>query len=225
MMVTLFAVTSALIMCAISVYQYACSVMPSGRIFTNVRCLVMVLCAWLIALFLALGPAINWGRYEATSQIFNCEYFHASLGAITSYNVTLIICGYGFPLGVIMFSYTARKCRKLRLSKPSSTNDAITLPLSESCMSVFVVVFVFIVCRTPLCLYLIFVTRYPNQSFDVLGQLSFWAIYLHSACNPFIYAFKQLDYRNSLAEIYGTLRLALRYPCIEKRQKTRDSER
>lgn len=225
MMVTLFAVTSALTMCAISVYQYACAVKPFARMFTNLRCIVMVLCAWLIALFLALGPSISWGRYESTSNIFNCEYFHASPGAVTSYNVTLIICGYGFPLGVMTISYVALKCCKVQISQSFSTTEAKTSHLTVSCINIFIVISVFVLCRTPLVLYLIFITKYPDHSLDALAQLSFWAIYLHSACDPFIYAFKQSDYRDTLVEIYGTLKFALRCVSCDKHDVTGDSER
>ena len=230
MIVTLFAMASVLIICAICVYQYASIVKPFDKTFTNLRCLAMVLCAWLIALFLALGPAVSWGRYEFTSNIFDCEYFHANYGAVISYNITLIICGYGFPLIIIVFSYVcvfkALKVHKTRMSrttaKTSIAAEGNISPSSRICMNIFIVVLVFLVCRTPLFVYLVYITKYPDHSFDVLGQLSFWAIFLHSACDPFVYALKNSDYRDTLAEICGALRLVLRCTCCHKGHVTQE---
>ena len=94
---TLFAMASVLTICSLCVYQYVSVVLPMNKSLTNFRCLVMVLCAWVISIFFATGPAIHWGRYEFTSNIFNCEYYHTTDKAEISYNITMMFCGYLFP--------------------------------------------------------------------------------------------------------------------------------
>ena len=47
----------------------------------------------------------------------------------------------------------------------------------------------------------------PSTRF--LGQLSFWANYLHSACDPFIYAFKHPEYQDTLKDIARKFKIAI----------------
>ena len=80
-------------------------VLPMNKSLTNFRCLVMVLCAWSISVLLATGPITHWGRYEFTSNIFNCDYYHTTSKAEVSYNIALMLCGYLIPFGFMVFCY------------------------------------------------------------------------------------------------------------------------
>lgn len=215
---TLFAMASVLTICSLCVYQYISVVLPMNKSLTNFRCLVMVLCAWVISIFFATGPAIHWGRYEFTSNIFNCEYYHTTDKAEISYNITMMFCGYLFPCTFMIFTYVsilrALHRHQVRMAVTSSISPApvagapVTLE-TKLCMTMSVVVLTFLVCRTPFFVFLVLTTNDLKHSPDFLGQLSFWAIYLHSACDPFIYAFKHTEYQDTLKDIVKTFRLAI----------------
>ena len=215
---TFFAMANVLIICSLCVYQYISVVLPMNKSLTNFRCLVMVLCAWAISVFLAVGPIMQWGRYEFTSNIFNCEYYHTTREAEFSYNITLMFSGYLFPCGFMVFSYVsilrALQQHHSRMAVTSSISPApvegapVTLE-TKLYMTISVVFLTFLICRTPFFIFLLLVTSNLGYSPDFLGQLSFWAIYLHSACDPFIYAFKHTEYQDTLKEILKTFRLAL----------------
>lgn len=219
---TLFAMASVLLICSLCVYQYVSEVLPMNKSLTNFRCLVMVLCAWAISIFLAVGPIMHWGRYEFSSNIFNCEYYHTTDSAEVSYNITLMFCGYLFPCVSMLFSYISilRALNKnpSRMAVASSISPApvegapVTLE-TKLCMTMSIVFLTFLVCRTPFFVFLVIVTYDLKNSPDFLGQLSFWAIYLHSACDPFIYAFKHTEYQDTLREILKTFRLAIINTC------------
>ena len=183
----------------------------------------MVLCAWTISIFLAIGPVLYWGRYEFTSNIFNCEYYHTTKEAEISYNITLMLCGYLFPCAFMLFSYLSvlRALHKHQSRMAVYTSSITPAPAAGSpvtletklCMTMSVVFLTFLVCRTPFFVFLVLATYDLGNPPDFLGQLSFWAIYLHSACDPFIYAFKHTEFQETLRDILRTFRLAITASC------------
>ena len=183
----------------------------------------MVLCAWTISIFLAIGPVLYWGRYEFTSNIFNCEYYHTTKEAEISYNITLMLCGYLFPCAFMLFSYLSvlRALHKHQSRMAVYTSSITPAPAAGSpvtletklCMTMSVVFLTFVVCRTPFFVFLVLATYDLGNPPDFLGQLSFWAIYLHSACDPFIYAFKHTEFQETLRDILRTFRLAITASC------------
>ena len=50
---------SVLTICSLSVFQYASVVKPMNKSLSNFRCLVTVLCAWIISVFLVTEPTIQ----------------------------------------------------------------------------------------------------------------------------------------------------------------------
>ena len=214
---------SVLTICSVCVYQYVSVVLPLNKSLTNFRCLVMVLCAWTISIFLAIGPVLYWGRYEFTSNIFNCEYYHTTKEAEISYNITLMLCGYLFPCAFMLFSYlnVLRALQKHQSRMAVYTSSISPAPAAGSpvtletklCMTMSVVFLTFVVCRTPFFVFLVLATYDLGNPPDFLGQLSFWAIYLHSACDPFIYAFKHTEFQETLRDILRTFRLAITASC------------
>ena len=218
----LFSMASVLIICSLCVYQYVSVVLPMNKSLTNFRCLIMVLCAWAISVFLATGPIMYWGRYEFTSTIFNCEYYHTTKNAEISYNITLMFCGYLFPCFFMLFSYVSilralhkhHSCSAVTSSiSPAPVEGAPVTLETKLFMTMSVVFLTFLVCRTPFFVFLVLTTYDLGHFSDFLGQLSFWAIYLHSACDPFIYAFKHTEYQDTLKDILGTFRLAIISNC------------
>ncbi|CAH3124477.1 unnamed protein product [Pocillopora meandrina] len=71
---TLFAMASVLTICSLCVFQYVSVVLPMNKSLTNLRCLVMVLRAWIISIFLATGPAIRNGGAINSIQTFSTTY-------------------------------------------------------------------------------------------------------------------------------------------------------
>ena len=149
---------SVLTICSLCVFQYVSVVLPMNKSLTNFRCLVMVLCAWVISIFLATGPAIQWGRYEFTSNIFNCEYYHSANRADISYNITVMLCGYLFPGVFMIFSYVsilrALHEHQSRMAVTSSISPAPVAgaPVSLETklrLTMSILVLTFLVCRTP----------------------------------------------------------------------------
>ena len=65
---------SVLTICSLCVFQYVSVVLPMNKSLTNLRCLVMVLCAWIISIFLATGPAIRNGGAINSLQTFSTVY-------------------------------------------------------------------------------------------------------------------------------------------------------
>ena len=209
---------SVLTICSLCVFQYVSVVLPMNKSLTNFRCLVMVLCAWVISIFLATGPAIQWGRYEFTSNIFNCEYYHSANRADISYNITVMLCGYLFPGVFMIFSYVsilrALHEHQSRMAVTSSISPAPVAgaPVSLETklrMTMSIVVLTFLVCRTPFFVFLVITTKDLDYPPDFWGQLSFWAIYLQSACDPFIYAFKHPGYQDTLKDIARKFKIAI----------------
>ena len=209
---------SVLIISSLCVFQFVSVALPMNKSLTNFRCLVMVLCAWSISILLATGPITHWGRYEFTSNIFNCDYYHTTSKAEVSYNIALMLCGYLIPFGFMVFCYV----NILRALQKHHSRTAVTSSISSApvegapvsletklCMTLSIVFLAFLVCRTPFFIFLLLSTYDLGYSADFLGQLSFWAMYLHSACDPFIYAFKHTEYQNTLKDIFGTFRLTL----------------
>ena len=62
---------SVLTICSLCVFQYVSVVLPMNKSLTNFRCLVMVLCAWIISIFLATGPTIRNGGATNSLQTFS----------------------------------------------------------------------------------------------------------------------------------------------------------
>lgn len=210
---TLFSLASILTMSSFSIFQYVAIVLPFEKMMTNFRCLLMILGVWTISCFLAIGPVMHWGRYEFTSNIFNCDYFHSNHKAEMSYDITLMIAGYLLPLFIMIFSYSsifaALHKHNKRMAKTSSIlsapNEGTAISADTKLRVTVVLIFLtLLVCRTPFFVYLVFVVVQPSASVDFLSQLSFWAIYLHSASNPFIFTFKHVEYQETLKEICQT---------------------
>ena len=89
---------SVLTICSLCVFQYVSVVLPMNKSLTNLRCLVMVLCAWIISIFLATGPAIrNGGAINSLQTFSTLVYYHSTNRADISYNITMMLCGYLFP--------------------------------------------------------------------------------------------------------------------------------
>ncbi|KXJ21153.1 rhodopsin [Exaiptasia diaphana] len=219
---TLFSLASILTMCSFSVFQYVSIVLPFERMMTNFRCLLMILGVWIVSGFLATGPIMHWGRYEFTSNIFNCDYFHSNHKAEISYDITLMVAGYLLPLFVMIFSYTsifaALHKHSSRMTRTTSSSSITSAGAAISAgtklrVTVLLIFLTLLVCRTPFFVYLVFVVAQPSVSIDFLSQLSFWAIYLHSASNPFIFTFKHVEYQETLKEIYSTCRCAIVRHC------------
>lgn len=187
--------------------------MPLERMITNFRCLLMLLGVWILSGFLATGPIAFWGRYEFTSNIFNCDYYHSNQKSETSYAITLMLAGFAFPLVIMIFSYVnifiALRKHSSRMTKTTTISSvpaegAVVSAETKLRITVLLIFLTFLVCRTPFFVYLVFVVTDPSLPVDFLSQLSFWAIYLHSASNPFIFTFKHAEYQDTLKDIYST---------------------
>ena len=131
-----------------------------------------------------------------------------------------MVAGYLLPLFVMIFSYAsifaALHKHSSRMTKTTSSisNNGAAIPAGTKLrVTVLLIFLTLLVCRTPFFVYLVFVVIQPSASIDFLSQLSFWAIYLHSASNPFIFTFKHVEYQETLKEIYSTCRCALVRHC------------
>jgi hypothetical protein len=228
---TFFSLASVLTICTMSIFQYVSIVMPLEKMITNFRCLLMILGVWIISGFLAIGPLVHWGRYEFTSNIFNCDYYHSNQKAAISYDVTLMVAGFAFPLIIMIFSYSnifialrkhsSRMTKTTTISSVPAEGAAISAG-TKILITVLLVFLTFLVCRTPFFVYLVFVVVDPKFPVDFLSQLSFWAVYLHSASNPFIFTFKHAEYQETLKDIYGACKTVLVKSCynrVEEGQK------
>lgn len=199
-------------MVCISISQYFAVVSPLKKIMTNSKSLLIVVCGWTVAFVLALGPIMHWGRYEFTDTIYDCHADHTSRILEMSYNITLMVYGFTLPFLTMLFTYTAilkalrdhsvrmAQTQLIMSTSQSSMNVSVSIE-TKICFTVVIVVITFLICRTPFFIYLCLITMRFINATDFLGQLAFWAIYLHSATDPFIYAFKHVEYRETLKEI------------------------
>ncbi|CAB4013972.1 high-affinity lysophosphatidic acid receptor-like [Paramuricea clavata] len=207
-----FALASTSMMVCISVSQYFAVTSPMKKIMTNTNCFMIVLSGWVISFLIALGPIMRWGRYEFTDTIYDCNAAHTTRILEMSYNITLMVYAFILPFLTMLFTYTAilrafreHSVRMLQTelimsTSQSSMNVSVSIE-TKICFTVVIVVVTFLLCRTPFFIYLFLITMRVISSSDFLGQLAFWAIYLHSATDPFIYAFKHVEYRETLNEI------------------------
>lgn len=220
-------------MVCISTSQYFVVKSPMKTVMTNSKSLLTVVSGWLMAFILAFGPIMHWGRYEFTDTIYDCRVDHSSRVLEMSYNITLMVYGFTLPFLTILFTYTAilRAFRdhKIRMAQSemimstsqSSMNVSVSIE-TKICFTVVVVVITFLICRTPFFVYLCLITIRVVSSSDYLGQLAFWAIYLHSATDPFIYAFKHIEFRETLKEIQMSINRTLKSVFI--RNETADTD-
>ena len=138
-----------------------------------------------------------------------------------SYNITLMVYGFTLPFLTMLFTYTvilrAFRDHTIRMAKTamivstsqSSMNVSVSIE-TKICFTVVIVVVTFLICRTPFFIYLCLITMRSISSSDFLGQLAFWAIYLHSATDPFIYAFRHTEYRETMREIQMNINRTLK---------------
>lgn len=208
-------------MVCISVSQYFAVISPLKKVMTNSKSLLTVVCGWLIAFLLALGPIMRWGRYEFTDTIYDCHVDHSNRVLEMSYNITLMVYGFTLPFLTMLFTYTvilrAFRDHTIRMAKTamivstsqSSMNVSVSIE-TKICFTVVIVVVTFLICRTPFFIYLCLITMRSISSSDFLGQLAFWAIYLHSATDPFIYAFRHTEYRETMREIQMNINRTLK---------------
>ena len=199
-------------MVCISVSQYFAVTSPMKKIMTNTKCFMIVFCGWILSFVIAVGPLLRWGRYEFTDTIYDCNAAHTTRTLEISYNISLMVYAFALPFLIMLFNYTAilrafrdHSVRMLQTELIMSTSqNSMNVSVSietKICFIVVIVVVTFLLCRTPFFIYLFLITMRVISSSDFLGQLAFWAIYLHSATDPFIYAFKHVEYRDTLSEI------------------------
>ena len=197
---------SVLTICSLCVFQYVSVVLPMNKSLTNLRCLVMVLRAWIISIFLATGPAIRNGGAINSIQTFSTTYiitlqteqiFPTTLPWCFAVIFFLVSSAAWTPIAhgsdVIHLARTGRRCSRFFGNETEFDSVNFGSDISGLSYSVFRLL--------------------DNQRFRpstrFLGQLSFWAIYLHSACHPFIYAFKHPEYQDTLKDIARKFKIAI----------------
>ena len=114
--------------------------------------------------------------------------------------VFMFLCSYFVPLCIIGVSYVSIFGAVRRYSKRMRTRAAMTASAeslntittqNQVAITVFIMIIVFLVCWSPLFIYLMYlvITRAQASLGDTAGLVvaSYWMAFLNSALNPYIY--------------------------------------
>ena len=147
---------SVLTICSLCVFQYVSVVLPMNKSLTNLSCLVMVLCAWIISIFFATGPAIRNGGAINSLQTFSTVYI-ITLQTEQIFPTTLpwcfaviyfLVCSVAWtPIAhgsdVIHLASTGRRCSRFFGNETAFDNVNFGSDISGLLYSVFRLVFFF----------------------------------------------------------------------------------
>lgn len=216
-----FLLASTSMTICICVSQYIAVISQTKKLMTSTNCFAMVVIVWVISFCIAFGPIVKWGRYKFNDIIYECKLPRTTNVSEKLHNAAIIVYAFILPFFTMLFTYTAiiRKFQHhcvhmLQTEQIMSTTQSrmnLTYNLERKiCFTMVIGIVTFLLCRTPLFIYILLLTMQVIGRLDFLGQLAFWAVYLHSTANPFIYAYKHVEYRETLNEIQRSIRVKMK---------------
>ncbi|XP_060071534.1 rhodopsin, G0-coupled-like [Ylistrum balloti] len=176
---------------------------------TEMTVLQMLFSIWLFALFWTLSPLLGWSSYVVEVVPVSCSvnWYGRDISDFT-YNVALILAVYLFPLSVIVFSYgmilRAKLCSDSR-KNGSRTRQGYTPRYIQDLEGrvtfiSFLMMTAFMVAWTPYAVMSTMVISSFNFDSSVAALPTLLAK-ASCAYNPFIYAFTNSVFRDTVVEI------------------------
>lgn len=133
-------------------------------------------------------------RYPTTLE----EYIYGAVVVLLGFVIPLCILGYMY---FKIFHSVKRHTRRLSRVSLSGPNGKAPIRVHRQvAVTVFIMLIFFVVCWTPFYLYVLIVMtteKAMRQSFHLqfLGRVGYWCAFLNSAVNPYIYGFRNPQFR------------------------------
>ena len=230
-LVTTFATGTVLIITSLCLYQYLMVTSPLDVAISGVWSCFFLMSGWTLAFALASGPLFGWGEYEISATIFSCSYRESRFIQRLSYNISLMAMAYVFPLLIMIFCYTCilrtlrfvdvRLTKGIFIANECGADGSPETGQKRLVLVVVLIIIVFLVFRTPMFIFILLKTfsLVEDEWLALADQLSFWAIYFHAACDPFIYAFQHGEYCRTMKEIGRTFKMGVQSLCCCKAEQ------
>ncbi|XP_019530544.3 QRFP-like peptide receptor isoform X1 [Aedes albopictus] len=203
----LLLITSVLCLCGISYDRLTAIVFPKKSRLTMRGVTIIIACAWIVGLVLALPLTIyrnykerQWKNYLETfcaeNTSFLPQYWHVLIGALVWFPLLVMICCYS-----LIFLKLDRYQRKV-LNREHPISVSYKRKVAK-CL--FVVLVVFILLRIPFTT-LVFIryNRFVNANSDQIGKdfqilwyVSHYLMFLNAAINPIIYGMTNDNFRKA----------------------------
>ena len=144
------------------------------------------------------------------------------------YATFVILCGFVIPVSIMGFTYSnifrsarryARRASRVSFSSTSSTNS--TTAHRQVAVTVLILLVVFVLCWLPYFLYALLASvESPTLSTDyrmmALGKAAYWCAFASSALNPYIYGFRNPQFRKEFRCLLCWL-----CPCVRRGHRMR----
>ncbi|XP_069124067.1 rhodopsin, G0-coupled-like [Argopecten irradians] len=176
---------------------------------TETMVLKIIFCIWFFALFWTVSPLLGWSSYVEEIIPVSCSlnWFGQEVGDLT-YTVSVIVAIYMFPLSVITFSYgmilRKKLCISTRRNETRTRQGYMPRYIQDLEQRVTLISFMmmsaFIVAWTPYAIMSGMSVASFNFNHSVAALPTLFAK-ASCAYNPFIYAFTNSTFRDSLKEM------------------------
>ncbi|KAL9979321.1 hypothetical protein ACROYT_G016969 [Oculina patagonica] len=219
-----FCLTSLLTLTAISVETYFAICKPLyHRHMSRKFALGLLLWTWIQPIVIACVPFFGIMEYEFKPGTTQCGVQFPSNVAEKVYATLVILCGFIIPLSIMGFTYSnifrsarryARRASRVSFSSTTSINS--TTAHRQVAVTVLILLVVFLFCWLPYFLYAVLVSlENPTLSTDyrvmALGKAAYWCAFASSALNPYIYGFRNPQFRKEFQFLLCWL-----CPCVRR---------
>lgn len=191
----------------ISVHKHYSITQPLGSHFKLRQILGMMAAAWVWAAVSSTitVTGLSSVRYKEGTTQCGPEYPSGLKSYV--FHAIIQVTNIFIPVTILTYCYT-RMFKEIRAhSKRLSENttleqDIILAQQKKVTITLFIVLIVFVVCVLPFNLYSTYVTIHHDKHFSpYLSPVAYAFLYLNSACNPIIYAFRSPSFREGYKEI------------------------
>ena len=174
--------------------RYRAIVSPPGYRLRSSHTLLLLLCVWIVSLFISVLPIMFWGEYQPTEKSTTCKPESGSYLLMQS-----MVC-FMIPLAIMMYCYAkiflkVRGHRKTMINSCKRNSCNINTEL-KTAKVVFIVLTVFILAWAPFVIVYLLSSNVqganiPPAVFQFCGFLAG----AHSMCNPIIYFTMNRNFR------------------------------
>ena len=179
---------------AISIDRYLAVVKPMKKIMSKKKALCALVVVWTLAIAIALGPQLGWGRNTYNASTLQCGFGFPRDPFESLYIICLGICTFLLPIAIMSYVYSRiyfvvlHHNRRLSTSTSSSYYVAAIQQQRKTVLTFFLALIVFIICWTPFAVFMGLgaSTSSRDELPRGLGIAAYWCGYLNSAINPYL---------------------------------------
>eukprot|EP00794_Sanderia_malayensis_P000580 gene580-1240_t len=192
-----------------SIYKYTAVVFPWHKLVTKRRAIMIILCVWLVAFALAIGPTFGWSKYELIRGRYQCSTNTPHNATGYSHMVLLLLFGYILPVSTMVFCYSRvyyismRHIRRMK-STTSSADKPFLVSETRLIKTLFIIVLVFGLCWLPFALYIFYAIFHVHIPV-YLPAIAFYLGYSNSFLNPIVFASRLTSFRQGFKNGLGVL--------------------